>query len=55
MKNYDADCSFLPAAAKEADAKSVVKALKESGAEVLMNYLPVGSEKAVKFYAPSAR
>ena len=54
MKNYDADCSFQPAAAKEADAKSVVKALKESGAEVLMNYLPVGSEKAVKFYAQCA-
>ena len=54
MKNYEADCSFLPAAAKEADSKSVVAALKESGAEVLLNYLPVGSEKAVKFYAQCA-
>ena len=25
--------------------------LKESGAEVLINYLPVGSEKAAKYYA----
>ena len=32
----------------------MVKALKESGAEVLMNYLPVGSENAVKFYAQCA-
>ena len=54
MKNYDADCTFLPSTAKEADGKSVVKALKESGAEVLMNYLPVGSDKAVKFYAQCA-
>jgi len=54
MKNYDADCSFLPAAAREADARTVVKALKESGAEVLLNYLPVGSEKAAKFYAQCA-
>jgi len=54
MKNYDAECSFLPAAAKEADGQSVVKALKQSGAEVLLNYLPVGSEKAVKFYAQCA-
>ncbi len=54
MKNYDDDCSFLPSGEKEADDKSVVKALKESGAEVVMNYLPVGSEKAVKFYAQCA-
>jgi len=54
MKNYDAECSFLPAAAREADARTVVKVLKESGAEVLLNYLPVGSEKAVKFYAQCA-
>lgn len=29
----------------------VKKALIDSGAEMLINYLPVGSEKAVKFYA----
>ncbi|MDD8013253.1 MAG: inositol-3-phosphate synthase, partial [Acidobacteriota bacterium] len=32
----------------------VVRILKESGAEVMMNYLPVGSEKAVRFYAQCA-
>lgn len=32
----------------------VTKALRESGAEVLVCYLPVGSEKAVKFYAQAA-
>ncbi|HUU04828.1 MAG TPA: inositol-3-phosphate synthase [Patescibacteria group bacterium] len=54
MKNYGDDCSFLPSTVKEADSKSVVAALKESGAEVLLNYLPVGSEQAVKFYAQCA-
>lgn len=29
----------------------VVKVLKETGTEILVNYLPVGSEKAAKFYA----
>jgi myo-inositol-1-phosphate synthase len=32
----------------------VVKALKESGADVLVSYLPVGSENADKFYAQCA-
>jgi len=54
MKNYDADCVFQPAAVKEADRAGVARILKESGAEVMMNYLPVGSEKAVMFYAQCA-
>jgi myo-inositol-1-phosphate synthase len=54
MKNYDAESVFLPAATREADGRAVVRALKESGTEILMNYLPVGSEKAVKFYAQCA-
>ncbi|RYG23455.1 inositol-3-phosphate synthase [bacterium] len=32
----------------------VVKALKEARAEVLVSYLPVGSEEATKFYAEAA-
>lgn len=32
----------------------VAKALKESGAEILMNYMPVGSEKATQYYAQAA-
>jgi len=30
---------------------NVTEALEESGAEILLNYLPVGSEKATRFYA----
>lgn len=36
---------------KEAD---VVKVLKKTGAEVIVNFLPVGSEKAAKFWAEKA-
>jgi myo-inositol-1-phosphate synthase len=32
----------------------VVKVLKDTGAEAVVNYLPVGSEEATKFYAQSA-
>lgn len=32
----------------------VVKTLKTSGAEVVINYLPVGSQKATEFYAQAA-
>ena len=36
------------------EAVDVVKALKDSGAEVLVSYLPVGSEDAQRFYAQAA-
>jgi len=38
----------------EPSEEDVVRKLKDSGAEVLMNYLPVGSEKATQFYAGCA-
>lgn len=48
MVDYNSDKSFRVSNAKPVD---VAKVLKESGAEILINYLPVGSEKAVRFYA----
>jgi myo-inositol-1-phosphate synthase len=38
----------------EATREEVVTALRESGAEILVNYLPVGSEQATHFYADCA-
>lgn len=38
----------------EPDVESVAKAVKEAGADILVNYLPVGSTKAVQFYANEA-
>lgn len=54
MSDYDPDRSFQPASEPESDRENVVNTLKESGAEIVINYLPVGSEKAVKFYAECA-
>ena len=48
MADYDEDEAFVVADQEPCD---VVKVLKESGAEILINYLPVGSEKAARFYA----
>ena len=36
------------------DSEDFEESLKDSGAEILINLLPVGSDKAVKFYAQSA-
>jgi len=54
MKNQDEDRTFIPANEKEADKESIVNTLKKSNTEILLNYLPVGSENAVKFYAECA-
>ncbi len=54
MADYPEDRTFVLADEPEPSAEDVVNILKDSGAEVLVNYLPVGSEKAVRFYAQCA-
>ncbi len=54
MQNYGSDATFLPADLPEPGRDQVVQTLKESGAEILLNYLPVGSEQAARFYADCA-
>ncbi len=54
MKDYPQERTFLLADEAEPDKAEIVRVLKESGAEVLMNYLPVGSEAATRFYAECA-
>jgi len=54
MKDYPIQCSFVLAEEKEATREDILKTLKESGAEILLNYMPVGSERATKFYAQCA-
>src|SRR3546814_2331718 len=51
---YPIDRTFDVADAPEPDRAEVVRVLRESGAEVLMNYLPVGSQEATEFYAECA-
>lgn len=54
MKNYDPKYTFVLSDEKEATKEDIIRTLKESGAEILLNYLPVGSEEATKFYAECA-
>lgn len=51
MEDYPDDYTFIVSDEEESD---VVQILKDSQAEVLLNYLPVGSEKAARFYAQCA-
>ncbi len=54
MRDYDERYRFSPSEAPQPSREEVVAALRESGAEIMMNYLPVGSEEAVRFYAECA-
>ena len=54
MTEYDENFTFLPADETEPTKEEVVQILQDSGAEILLNYLPVGSEEAVRFYATCA-
>ncbi len=54
MLPYEKDCSFVLASRPQPTQDSIVKALRESGAEILLIYLPVGSEKAAQLYAECA-
>jgi len=51
MKDYPDDKRFIPAKIEPVD---VVKVLKEACADVMVSYLPVGSEEATKYYAQAA-
>jgi myo-inositol-1-phosphate synthase len=51
MKDYPEDQTFIVAKEKPVD---VAAELKKSGAEILVSYMPVGSQKAVEYYAQAA-
>lgn len=54
MKNYADRYTFLLADEPEPTEEEIVKILRDSGTEILLNYLPVGSEEATRFYANCA-
>jgi len=54
MKEYDDKYTFAVSDAPQPSKADVVRVLRESGAEVLLNYMPVGSEQASRFYAGCA-
>jgi len=54
MREFDDKYAFVLADKPEPEKKDVVRTIRESGAEMLLNYMPVGSEEAVRFYADCA-
>jgi len=54
MADYKDDRTFIVANDTQPSKADVVAELKASGADVLMNYLPVGSQEATEFYADCA-
>lgn len=54
MRAQPPERTFVPAAMPEPTREAVVASLRASGAEILLNYLPVGSEAATRFYAECA-
>jgi myo-inositol-1-phosphate synthase len=54
MADYAEDRTFKVANAPQPTKDDVVATLRESKADVLMNYLPVGSQTATEFYAECA-
>ncbi len=54
MGNYPENSTFVLADEPEPSEEEVVSMLMDSGAEILINYLPVGSEEATRFYAGCA-
>ncbi|MDN5380265.1 inositol-3-phosphate synthase [Thermodesulfobacterium sp.] len=51
MSNFPVDKSFQVSPEKEDSLEDMVAVLKETQADVLINYVPVGSEQAARFYA----
>jgi myo-inositol-1-phosphate synthase len=54
MSDYPEDRTLVIADEPEPEQADVVRQLRESRVDVLMNYLPVGSQKATEFYAECA-
>ncbi len=54
LKVYPERHSFVLSPEPEPDKDQVVEILRSSGADIMLNYLPVGSEEATRFYAQCA-
>lgn len=54
MSEIDNSRSFVLSNQKPLSRNQIIKILREQDVEILLNYLPVGSEEATKFYAECA-
>lgn len=54
IRNQPVEKSFSPIEAGESTREDVIAILKNAGAEIIINFLPVGSQEASEFYASCA-
>ena len=54
LEYQDKDKTFILSESKEPSENEIVEILKNTKTDVILNYLPVGSEEATKFYANCA-
>jgi myo-inositol-1-phosphate synthase len=54
MESWPVERRFLASDAPQPDKSDVVETLRDTRAEVMINYLPVGSQQASEFYAECA-
>ncbi|MFL6846745.1 MAG: inositol-3-phosphate synthase, partial [Allosphingosinicella sp.] len=54
MAEWPDERTFLPASLKQPERADIVRTLRETETDVLLNYLPVGSQQATEFYAECA-
>ncbi|HEX8668087.1 MAG TPA: inositol-3-phosphate synthase [Allosphingosinicella sp.] len=54
MAEWPEERTFLPADLPQPEKADVVRRLRETETDVLLNYLPVGSQEATEFYAECA-
>ena len=54
MRDYEDQYTFVASDERELSKEDCIEVLRESGAHILLNYMPVGSERAAAFYAECA-
>ena len=54
MTEYDEERRYVVSEQAQPTKEEIVRILRDSGTEMILNYLPVGSEQTVKFYADCA-
>jgi myo-inositol-1-phosphate synthase len=54
MAEWPDERTFLPSDAPQPEKADIVRRLQETETDVLLNYLPVGSQEATEFYAECA-
>ena len=54
MKSVESSRTFIVSDHPPLSKQQIIESLRKQGVEILLNYLPVGSEKASKFYAECA-